>query len=60
LSSFDTSGVTNMSYIFDCCNKLENVTIGDFDISSVTQYDAFAPSGTTINGRPWQEYFENN
>ena len=37
ISSFNTSKVTNMSYIFSDCTKLTNIYVGDgWDVSAVT------------------------
>ena len=38
LSNFDTSNVTNMSYIFCNCNKLKEIKgINQFNINKVTE-----------------------
>ena len=37
LSSFDTSNVTKMGHMFNCCKALTDLTFGDsFDTSKVT------------------------
>jgi len=36
LSSFDTSNVTNMSYMFEGCTGLTNLDLSSFDTSKVT------------------------
>jgi len=56
LSGFDTSRVENMSHMFWQCPKLTNVE-GNFDVSSVTNYEAFMDEDDTFNGRPWEELF---
>ena len=38
LSSFNTSKITNMSYLFDDCTKLKNLNISNFDFTNVTIY----------------------
>ncbi len=50
LSSFDTSNVTNMSYMLSYCNNLESLDISSFDMSNVTSYSGFLTgSGQNTN-----------
>ena len=38
IGEWDTSNVTDMSYMFGYCRYLESVDVGDFDTSSVTNF----------------------
>ncbi len=40
LSSFDTSNVTDMSYMFNYCTKLKQLDLSNFDTSNVTSIQA--------------------
>lgn len=60
LTNFDTSGVWSMNYMFEYCNPEIELDVSGFDVTYVTEYEHFMPEGFEINGRPWQEYFENN
>lgn len=72
VSNFDTSNVTDMSYMFAGCEKLFNwnddkgyyeqrfVDVRGFNVSNVQNWDNFFwLDGKTIvlNGRPWEELF---
>ena len=58
LSGWNTGKVTDMTYMFRGCSWLSSVDVSNFDASSVTNYKDFMDEGKTINGQPWEEFFE--
>ena len=60
LSSFDTSNVEYMNDTFSWCPQLEDLDLSHFDVSNVKDYKNFMGTEKTVNGRPWQELFEQN
>lgn len=58
LSGFDTSNVTNMPFMFKDCPNLTELDVSHFDVSKVENYKNFMDPGKTINGRPWEEFFQ--
>ena len=57
---FDTSNVKSMRIMFRSCKNLEFLHIDGVDVSEVTDYLAFMDDGKTINGQPWEEFFEKD
>ena len=61
LSGWDVSKVRDMSNMFHTWgrNKPQVVKgVSSWDLSSVTKYEDFAPSGYQIDGKDWTEWFE--
>ena len=60
LTNFDTSSVWDMRYMFEYCNPEIELDVSSFDVTYVTEYEHFMPSGMKVNGRPWEEFFNEN
>lgn len=58
VSSFDVRNVKSMGQMFAWCHELQELDFSGWDVSSVTGYVRFMEDGKTINGRPWQEFFQ--
>lgn len=58
LSAWDVSNVTNMRAMFQYCNSLTSLDLSAWDISRVEWYESFMDDGDTINGQPWEEFFQ--
>ena len=58
LENWNTSNVTNMAYMFKGCNALGDLDLSKWNTRKVTDYKDFMNEGKTINGRPWEEFFQ--
>ena len=58
VSGWDTSNVTDMSSMFYLCISLTDLNMSGWDVSKVDQYSWFMDDGDTINGQPWEEFFQ--
>jgi len=58
VSTFDTSRVWNMEMMFCYCENLEDLDLRNWEIGKVTNHSMFLNQGKTINGRPWEEFFQ--
>ena len=58
LSNFDTARVQQMNRMFEGCASLTELDISEWNISNVKTYFDFMDEGKTINGRPWEEFFQ--
>ena len=64
LSNFDTSNVTDMSYMFYCCSGLTNLDLSNFDTSNVTDmsymfYDCNSLTNLNLSGFDTSNLDEN-
>lgn len=57
VSKFDTAQVTYMEGMMRWCDKLEEPDLSGWDVSGVTHHNGFLNEGMTINGNPWEEFF---
>ena len=55
---WDTSNVTSMSYMFRCCYNITDIDLSGWDVSKVEEYENFSLHDITINGQPWEEFFQ--
>ena len=58
LDNFDTSQVANMVGMFRGCHSLTSLDLNSFDFSNVQYYGEFMDEGLTINGKPWEQLFQ--
>lgn len=57
VSSFDTSRVTSMEGMFRWCYSLVEPDLSSWNVSRVQNHYGFMDEGKTINGRPWEYFF---
>ena len=57
-SGWNTSNITVMSFMFDECPLLNDLNFSGWDTSNVRTHQRFISNGATINGRPWEEFFQ--
>ncbi len=58
VSGFDTAQVTDMGYVFFKCPNLAEPDLSGWTVSQVQNHENFMSSDKTINGSPWEAFFD--